>query len=75
MVNVRDKDSQVKLSECCLIVMDELENMSRNLDALKELITKRDIHIRKAYSYTHDALHSPGLPCQARLTTKIFCTI
>ena len=54
MVNVRDKDSQVKLSECCLIVMDELENMSRNLDALKELITKRDIHIRKAYSYTHE---------------------
>ena len=40
MVNVRDKDSQVKLSECCVIIMDELENMSRNLDALKELITK-----------------------------------
>lgn len=54
MINVRDKDSQVKLSECCIIVMDELENMSRNLDALKELITKRDIHIRKAYSYTHE---------------------
>lgn len=54
MINVRDKDSQVKLSECCLIVMDELENMSRNLDALKELITKRDIHIRRAYSYTHE---------------------
>nr|WP_288793333.1 VapE domain-containing protein [uncultured Alistipes sp.] len=54
MVNVRDKDSQVKLSECCIIIMDELENMSRNLDALKELITKRDIHIRRAYSYTHE---------------------
>ena len=54
MVNVRDKDSQVKLSECCLIVMDELENMSRNLDALKEMITKRDIHIRRAYAYAHE---------------------
>lgn len=54
MVNVRDKDSQVKLSECCIIIVDELENMSRNLDALKELITKRDIHIRRAYSYTHE---------------------
>lgn len=54
MINVRDKDSQVKLSECCIIIMDELENMSRNLDALKELITKRDIHIRRAYSYTHE---------------------
>ena len=54
MVNVRDKDSQVKLSECCIIIMDELENMSRNLDALKELITKRDIHIRRAYAFTHE---------------------
>ena len=34
--------------------MDELENMSRNLDALKELITKRDIHIRRAYAFTHE---------------------
>lgn len=54
MINVRDKDSQVKLSECCLIVMDELENMGRNLDALKELITKKDIYLRRAYAFTHE---------------------
>lgn len=53
-LNVRDKDSLVKLSECCIIIMDELENMSRNLDALKELITKRDIYMRRAYAYTHE---------------------
>ena len=29
-------------------------NVSRNLDALKELITKRDIHIRRAYAFTHE---------------------
>ena len=54
MINVRDKDSQVKLSECCLIVMDELENMGRNLDALKALITKKDIYLRRAYAFTHE---------------------
>lgn len=54
-INVRDKDSLVKLSECPLIIMDELENMTgRNIDALKELITKENIYIRRAYAYTHE---------------------
>lgn len=53
-VNVRDKDSQIKLSECCLIVMDELENMHRDLDALKELITKTNIYVRRAYGFVHE---------------------
>lgn len=53
-LNVRDKDSQLKLSECCIIIMDELENMGRNLEALKELITKTDIYVRRAYGYTHE---------------------
>ena len=55
-LNLRDKDSQVKLSECPLIVMDELENMgSRNIDALKELITKQHIYLRRAYAYAHES--------------------
>lgn len=55
MLNLRDKDSQVKLSECPLIVMDELENMGgKNIDALKELITKEHIYLRRAYAYTHE---------------------
>lgn len=53
-VNVRDKDSLIKLSECCLIVMDELENMRRDLDALKELITKTNIYVRRAYGFVHE---------------------
>jgi len=54
-LNLRDKDSQVKLSECPLIVMDELENMGgKNIDALKELITKEHIYLRRAYAYTHE---------------------
>ena len=53
-INVRDKDSLIKLSECCLIVMDELENMHRDLDALKELITKTNIYVRRAYGFVHE---------------------
>lgn len=53
-VNVRDKDSQIKLSECCLIIMDELENMRRDTDALKELITKSCIYVRRAYAFVHE---------------------
>jgi len=35
--------------------MDELENMGgRNIDALKELITKSDINLRRAYAYEHE---------------------
>lgn len=53
-LNLADKDSQIKLSECCLLIMDELENMgSRNIEALKELITKADIYVRPAYGYVH----------------------
>ena len=35
--------------------MDELENMGgKNIDALKELITKEHIYLRRAYAYTHE---------------------
>jgi len=54
-INLRDKDSLVKLSECPIITMDELENMGRrNIDALKELLTKSDIYVRRAYAYEHE---------------------
>lgn len=53
-LNVRDKDSQIKLSECPIIIMDEFENIGHNLEALKELITKRDIYVRRAYGYCHE---------------------
>lgn len=53
-VSVTDKDTLVKLSECAIIIMDELENMARNFDALKEMMTKSDIYMRRAYGYTHE---------------------
>lgn len=54
-LNLRDKDSMVKLSECPIIIMDELENMNaRNVDALKEMVTKTDIHLRRAYGTAHE---------------------
>ena len=34
--------------------MDELENMHRDLDALKELITKTNIYVRRAYGFVHE---------------------
>jgi len=54
-MSMHDKDSLVKLSECPIIIMDELENLSgRNINALKELVTKADIYLRRAYAYTHE---------------------
>ena len=60
-IQTKDKETNVKLSECILILMDELENMSdRNIDALKMLMTQESIYMRRAYqtisqSYTRRA--------------------
>lgn len=49
-IQTRDKETNVKLSECILIQMDELENMSgKNIDALKMLMTQESIYLRRAY--------------------------
>lgn len=50
-IQTKDKETQVKLSECILILMDELENLSdKNIDAIKQLMTQSSIYMRRAYT-------------------------
>lgn len=47
----KDRESNVKISECCLILMDELENMSAaNIADIKALITQETTFMRRAYT-------------------------
>ena len=44
------KDTQIMLAECCLIILDELEALNRrDLAALKDLITLEFVHVRRPY--------------------------
>ena len=46
----KEKDTLIKLSQLCLFCMDEGENMKkRNVEAIKEIITKPRIVVRPAY--------------------------
>jgi predicted P-loop ATPase len=45
-----NKDTQIMMSECALIILDELENLNRkDLAAFKELITRLFFKIRRPY--------------------------
>lgn len=47
----KDRESNVKISECCLILMDELENMSAaSIADIKALITQETTFLRRAYT-------------------------
>ncbi|MCR4602546.1 MAG: virulence-associated E family protein [Prevotella sp.] len=47
----KDKETLVQLSELCLYNMDEVENLKpRNIEAIKELITKASMYLRRAYT-------------------------
>lgn len=47
----KDKETLIKLSELCLFNMDEVENLKpRNVEAIKELITKASMYLRRAYT-------------------------
>lgn len=47
----KDREASVKISECCLILMDELENMSAaNIADIKALITQETTFLRRAYT-------------------------
>lgn len=51
-LNLDNKDADLQLSECFLINLDELANMTRrSLDKLKIMITKDRIRQRRAYGY------------------------
>jgi hypothetical protein len=44
------KDTQIMLAECCLIILDELEALNRrDLAAFKDLITLEFVHVRRPY--------------------------
>ncbi len=47
----RDKETLIQLSELCLFIMDEVENLKpKNVEAIKELITKASMYLRRAYT-------------------------
>lgn len=56
-INPNSKDSQIHLSECMLINMDELENMNRkDIGALKYLMTLGAIRLRRPYGHNQETL-------------------
>jgi predicted P-loop ATPase len=47
----KDKETLVQLSELCLYNMDEVENLKpKNVEAIKELMTKVSMYLRRAYT-------------------------
>ncbi len=66
-INPNNKDTLIHLSECMLINLDELENLNKSeIGALKELITKSHIRIRKAYGHNNE-----GLPRRASFAGSV----
>ncbi|MFV0330881.1 MAG: VapE domain-containing protein [Dysgonomonas sp.] len=56
-INPNNKDSQIQLAENMLINIDELQGLRANdIEALKALITSKDIKIRRPYAVNHDNL-------------------
>lgn len=54
-INPNNKDTIIQLSECMLINLDELENLNRSeIGSLKEVITKSQIRIRRAYGHNQE---------------------
>lgn len=56
-INPNNKDTLIHLAECMLINLDELENLNRSeIGSLKEIITKTQIRIRKAYGHNNETM-------------------
>lgn len=50
-IDPKEKETLVQLSELCLYNMDEVENLKpKNVEAIKELITKPSMYLRRAYT-------------------------
>lgn len=50
-MDCKDKETLIQLSELCLYNMDEVENLKpRHVEAIKELITKASMYLRRAYT-------------------------
>ncbi|PRY11904.1 uncharacterized protein DUF3874 [Pontibacter ummariensis] len=56
-INPGNKDALQQLSENMLINLDELENLNRSeIGALKEMVTKSEIKVRRAYGHHHEKM-------------------
>lgn len=56
-INPNNKDSQIQLAENMMINIDELQGLRANdIEAMKSLITSKDIKIRRPYAVNHDNL-------------------
>lgn len=56
-INPNNKDTLIHLAECMLINLDELENLNRSeIGSLKEIITKTQIRMRKAYGHNNETM-------------------
>ena len=51
-IDPNHKDSQIKVAEMMLIILDELDNLNKSsLNSLKQLITIDSVSLRRAYGY------------------------
>ena len=56
-ISLGNKDTQLHLTECMLINLDELENLNRTeIGELKQIITKKSIRVRKAYGRNNEKM-------------------
>ena len=56
-INPSNKDSMIQLSENMLINIDELQGLkSSDIEALKALITSKEVKIRRPYAVNHESL-------------------
>lgn len=50
-IQTKDKEVNVKIAECILVLMDELENLSdKSMDSVKQLMTQKGTAMRRAYT-------------------------
>lgn len=50
--NPNNKDTKIRMAECLLINLDEMDNLTpSNTDKLKEIITSPEIKVRRAYGH------------------------
>lgn len=56
-LQIDSKDTAIQLSECGLIILDEMENLNRkDLSAIKELVTRSKSRIRRPYGRNSESL-------------------
>ncbi|UPK68309.1 VapE domain-containing protein [Chitinophaga filiformis] len=55
--NLNNKDTKIRMAECFLINLDEMDNLtSSNTEKLKEIITAPEIKVRRAYAHFDESM-------------------